>query len=199
MMLAIGGAGVVRFLPNAWSAQFFCSVGRFCQGTDGNDVMTGDHTGTVIDAYAGDDVVNAGAGDDRISGMDVNDNIGGGAGNDYIYGGDGNDSLGDILGSNAIIGGYGSDYIASGRGDDWIYGGPNADIIYAGAGDDHIWHSAAESGPIGSEHRPTEGFPDHSEDYIDCGPGNDEVTLSIEDHDRAIGCETINEEPFHIK
>jgi len=53
--------------------------------------------------------IDAGAGNDTITGSSGNDTIDGGAGNDSISGGAGNDSLGGGLGSDTLTGGGGAD------------------------------------------------------------------------------------------
>ena len=62
----------------------------------------------------GDDILNGGAGADRLYGQTDNDTINGGAGNDLLYGQQGNDIL------NA---GVGRDFLFGGTGDDTLTGG----------------------------------------------------------------------------
>ncbi|MGJ5620168.1 Hint domain-containing protein [Sulfitobacter sp. MF3-043] len=140
-------------------------------GTAGNDNMGTSYTdadGTQMNAYGGDDTVDAGAGDDTIdsgggndlisggSGADSisggggddtidggagDDTIGGGGGDDLIFGGDGNDSITDngAFSEDTIDGGAGNDSIYAGGGNDLIYGGTGSDTIDGHDGDDTIY------------------------------------------------------------
>ncbi|MFS2036840.1 calcium-binding protein [Polaromonas sp. CT11-55] len=113
------------------------------------------------------DIINGGAGNDKISGLGGNDLLYGGAGNDEIDGGDGDDLIGGGAGSDTIHGGAGNDTILSatnvtgfqrsGPGDTWsptlaangggiqmddasdvIDAGDGNDFVYAGRGNDRI-------------------------------------------------------------
>lgn len=59
--------------------------------------------------YGGDDVLNGGAGNDRLYGFAGNDELNGNAGNDTLVGGDGNDRLDGGTGIDRLIGGAGDD------------------------------------------------------------------------------------------
>lgn len=83
---------------------------RKIYGTDGDDAIGGGVENSIlIQAGAGNDVVN------------------GGSGNEIIYGGDGNDSL---------RGGGGTDVIYAGAGDDIVYNDAATDSLYGEAGND---------------------------------------------------------------
>jgi Ca2+-binding RTX toxin-like protein len=111
------------------------------QGTGGNDNIGTSYTdadGTKMNAYGGNDTVDAGAGNDTISagvGDDViysgvgADSVFGGSGNDSIFGGDGNDVINGDAGSDTIFGGAGADTIDGGTGSDRIDGGDGNDVI----------------------------------------------------------------------
>lgn len=85
---------------------------------DGNDVIN------LADFHGGKDVnvwsftVNAGGGNDQVSGMGGADTLNGGAGNDNLFGAGGADTLN------------------GGDGDDYLLGGPGADTLNGGAGRD---------------------------------------------------------------
>ncbi|HEV3343134.1 MAG TPA: calcium-binding protein [Pirellulales bacterium] len=76
----------------------------------------------VINAFGGDDIVNAAG----LPAATVQLIVDGGAGNDQIFGGAGNDSL---------IGGAGNDLIVGGRGNDALFGGDGNDIFVWNPGD----------------------------------------------------------------
>ncbi|MFK3964319.1 calcium-binding protein [Ensifer adhaerens] len=112
----------------------------------GNDrVIAGDLTYLVVEAGAGNDHLEGGAGGDALYGEDGNDYIHGGAGNDSIvtgagddvaYGGDGMDTLANTGGSDVLDGGAGDDWLQ-----DTFPGGGSlgvASILRGGAGNDTI-------------------------------------------------------------
>lgn len=110
-------------------------------GTSGNDNIGTSHTdadGTKMNAYGGNDTVDAGTGNDTINagiGNDViyagtgADSVIGGTGNDSVSGGDGNDTLSGGDGMDTLFGGAGADYIDGGIGADRIDGGEGSDVI----------------------------------------------------------------------
>jgi Ca2+-binding RTX toxin-like protein len=94
---------------------------------NGNDRVTGS---------AGDDSIDAGKGDDTIHGGDGNDTIDGGSNNDKLYGGAGDDYLRGNKGTDTLDGGSGNDtLVMEGRSDrdqdDVFYGGAGTDTILA--------------------------------------------------------------------
>jgi Ca2+-binding RTX toxin-like protein len=126
-------------------------------GTAGNDTIGASYTdagGTQMNAYGGNDTVDAGAGNDSITsgagndsilagaGNDTvyagadNDTVLGGSGDDSVYGGLGNDSILGDTGNDTLYGEAGNDYIAGGDGRDAITGGSGADTMYGGADSD---------------------------------------------------------------
>ncbi|MGL1919994.1 MAG: cadherin-like domain-containing protein [Hyphomicrobiales bacterium] len=76
----------------------------------------------IILAGAGNDKVYAGKGDDYVEGGFGSDIIFGQEGDDVIDGGAQDDAIYDDLGDNVVIGGAGNDLIETGAGDDLIYG-----------------------------------------------------------------------------
>ena len=102
-------------------------------------------------------------GDDYVDGEDGNDIVGGGAGNDQVYGRYGNDQVFGNDGDDQIEGGFGEDYVDGGAGNDTISGTQDADRVAGGPGNDRI---DAVDGAI---------------DRIDCGDGNDIVSVDPND------------------
>lgn len=102
------------------------------------------------------DVIEAGAGTNRILGRQGNDRIYGGGGADYVegnegddfiklgegqgaaYGGDGKDSLLGDVGAQSLSGDSGDDVLDGGAGDDSLVGGDGNDRLFAGAGSDTL-------------------------------------------------------------
>lgn len=84
--------------------------------------------------------IDAGAGDDTLTGSDDDDVIDGNEGDDTIVGYDGDDALVGGAGDDNIDGGAGDDQIAGQAGDDRIRTGAGNDTIYfaRGGGNDTI-------------------------------------------------------------
>lgn len=107
---------------------------------DGDDVMlikTGAKAGvparfvTVARGGAGQDVIRAGTGDDRLLGGPGRDTFAGWKGNDRIFGGPGTDALLGFAGDDLLAGGPGADVLFGQRGRDAMLGGPGTDVILA--------------------------------------------------------------------
>ncbi len=100
-------------------------------GTAYNDHMVAAKSGSQLDAGAGADFLNGGAGHDTLNAGDGNDYMVGGAGNDILEAGGGdNHAFGDA-GDDALNGGSGADYLCGGAGLDTLDGGEGNDTIYA--------------------------------------------------------------------
>jgi Ca2+-binding RTX toxin-like protein len=100
--------------------------------------------------------VDAGGGDDTVSGMGGgglggefptaiaihgeagNDALTGGGGNDTISGGTGSDTLTGAVGGDVVSGGGGNDAVEGGAGKDRLKGGDNGDTIDGGGGNDTL-------------------------------------------------------------
>lgn len=113
------------------------------EGSEFNDVITGNGQANIISGFVGDDVINAGGGDDTIYGDQAvrevgetlgnyeydtdpayvgNDTLNGGAGDDLIYGNAANDTIDGGAGLDTVIGGAGADFIVGGGGaDTFVY------------------------------------------------------------------------------
>ena len=71
--------------------------------------------------------IDAGAGDDSVTGSQGADSIIGGLGNDTLSGNGGNDSIDGGAGNDSIDGGFGDDRLSGGTGADTLTGGFGAD------------------------------------------------------------------------
>jgi Ca2+-binding RTX toxin-like protein len=118
-----------------------------CEGTSGDDSITGTPGPDVIlggdgrdrlRSGLGDDLVCGGPGDDVIVGAAGNDTLAGGGGVDRLRGGSGNDTLLGDDEADLLVGGSGADDIDGGAGDDQLRGGGDADTIRGGLGADRI-------------------------------------------------------------
>jgi hypothetical protein len=118
-----------------------------CEGTSGDDSITGTPGPDVIiggdgrdrlRSGLGDDLVCGGPGDDLIVGAAGNDTLAGGPGVDRVRGGSGNDTLLGDDDADLLVGGSGADDIDGGAGDDQLRGGGDADTLRGGLGADRI-------------------------------------------------------------
>lgn len=152
-------------------------------GGSGNDTLIG------FDSMSGDpfaggstNVLDGGAGNDRIEGYAGNDSLFGGDGadtifglgngaqdgtdDDFISGGAGNDLIDGDRGNDSIEGGSGNDTILAGTGNDRVLGGSGLDSIEGGAGADWI-DGGADADVIKG---------DLGNDTLFGGTGNDTIT-----------------------
>ena len=83
-------------------------------------------------------------------------------GNDTIYGREGWDYIGAYGGKDVIHGGPGMEIVQGDYGDDRIFGEMGHDHVYGGPGNDTI-----------------STIRDNAVDFVDCGPGFDEVDKSV--------------------
>jgi Ca2+-binding RTX toxin-like protein len=136
-------------------------------GTDGPDVIVGLEGNDYIRGNAGDDLIcggpgndssstpyyeadvpglDAGAGDDKVSGGPGDDDVNGNEGSDYLVGGAGHDLVADAwsyhyyggaeaAGDDVLLGGKGPDRLLSTGGNDESHGGPGDDCI----GGETLW------------------------------------------------------------
>ncbi|HSG94532.1 MAG TPA: calcium-binding protein, partial [Afifellaceae bacterium] len=107
---------------------------RYIDAGAGNDTVTGQSSADTILGGTGADSLSGLGGADSLLGGDGNDTILGGAGDDTILGGIGADSVLGGTGNDSILGEDGNDTVFGGGGNDTILGGAGADIIY---GDDN--------------------------------------------------------------
>ncbi len=110
----------------------------YVQGTAG---VTLDMTGSSIEkgyGNSGDDIFDASGSTvaTRVYGRAGNDAITGGDLNDVFYGEDGDDTLTGGLGNDTLVGGSGADSIDGGEGNDAIYIDADDISIFGGAGTD---------------------------------------------------------------
>jgi Ca2+-binding RTX toxin-like protein len=114
-------------------------------GSEGDDTISGDALGNVLEGRGGADVLNGrdgvdtldgGPGTDTLAGGMGNDTLRGGADNDTLSGDDGNDRLEGLAGDDLLLGGIGNDRLEGHAGDDELQGGEGTDTLFGGADDD---------------------------------------------------------------
>ncbi len=111
-----------------------------------------------------DDVIQGGAGNDKLYGLTGDDLLEGGDGNDELYGGQGNDVL---------IGGAGNDVLDGGAGDDVLVGGTGDDVLNGGAGSDTYRFGLGDSQDVINE-----GYA-AGEDVVELGAGIAPTDVSV--------------------
>jgi Ca2+-binding RTX toxin-like protein len=146
---------------------------KLCQGTLGNDIMTGNEDDNFILGYSGNDKMYGRSGQDVLKGGEGKDSIDGGAGHDDIIGDDypvtGRGDSDYIVGDGAYA--YGNDFIYAGEGNDYVNGGNGNDEIYGNDDDDTIIGEFGQDNLHGGS----------GEDKMDGGLGDDSMYGGSED------------------
>lgn len=106
--------------------------------TAGNDIISLPAAGGRVEAGIGDDKVTGGDGSDFIHGNIGFDTISAGAGADTALGGQGDDSIHGNQGADVLSGDLGNDTVQGGQGADTIFGGDGADYLSGDLGDDRL-------------------------------------------------------------
>lgn len=94
---------------------------------EGNDIVSGSELNDEIFGEAGNDIIQAGAGDDFVSGGTGDDVLVGAAGDDVLEGNEDNDLLTGDAGNDTLLGGSGDDFLEGGSGSDVVDGGEGND------------------------------------------------------------------------
>jgi len=109
------------------------------QAGSGNDTVTGGSVADYLRGNDGNDSVQGGAAFDDINGNKGDDTIDGGSGgSDWLVGGQGDDLITAHHSGNLLYGNLGNDTLVSGDGVDIVRGGQGDDSIVGGAGNDFI-------------------------------------------------------------
>lgn len=160
------------------------------EGTDGPDVIDTGAGNDRVWSYGGADEVRGGPGRDLLD-LGGGDDFGhAGSGHDTVLGGPGDDVIGYGRGANLLRGGPGADALIS-AGADTLYGGPGPDHISI-EGEGLVWASAGAGDDLVEIHR-----LDDDADTIRCGKGYDRVqyyTPGRDVRDRLVGCEEVADE-----
>ncbi len=138
--------------------------------------------GFIVNAGGGDDTVSGkeggGLGGDfaatlTISGEEGDDVLTGGDGDDVITGGNGNDNLKAGAGRDTVDGGSGADAVSGGDGIDAVVGGGGSDAVKGGDGSDSVGGDAGGDTLSGGE----------GSDIVNGGEGNDKLKGGGNDDD----------------
>ena len=158
------------------------TAGIFARASEVADHLTGTEFRDIFRLLGGDDVVEAGGGNDRILAGAGDDIVLAGAGRDEVFGGDGDDLIFTNGGADTVEGGKGRDAILLGRGDDIADGGNGSDLLLGHGGDDLL--IGGKGGDLligGSGSNRLKGGDGHDGlvaggaggDYLDGGNGDD--------------------------
>ncbi len=154
---------------------------NFAFGTGRDDIInkTGESRRQVIDAGAGNDKVTGGLAADYIDGGDDNDTLSGSKGADTLVGGLGDDvlyadssvNLRSETSANLLSGGDGADTIYGANGKDTLDGGEDGDLLFGYSGADVIRGDGGDDTIDGGLGR----------DLIKAGEGNDNIAVDSND------------------
>ena len=174
-----GGQPVIVQGPT-WAVIELTVNGLSAYGVFGADLSTMDDAPDVVDGGAGDDRIMGGRGGDRLMGGAGNDVIRGQVGDDILEGGAGDDTLqGDGLtnvpGSydNTDPAQHGADFIDGGAGNDVAWGQGQNDLLYGGAGNDKLWGDDTEANLAGEFHGDDDLDGEAGDDRLVGGGRND--------------------------
>lgn len=113
------------FDATASSIEVWVGNGHAVSGTSAADTF--DLGG--LTSVSGLPYIDAGSGNDTVTGSDFADDLRGGAGNDTLNGGGGNDILTGDDGNDTLNGGGGNDILIGGNGTDTYHGGSGDDVL----------------------------------------------------------------------
>jgi len=134
-------------------------------GGDGHDTLLGGSDDDKIWAGSGNDLVDGGADDDMLGGMNGFDTVLGGGGDDTIWGGGWSDTLEGGAGNDSVLGGNGNDFVLGDAGNDYLDGGLHADTLNGGEGQDTLLGGAGNDVVYGG----------NGDDYASGNVGYDEI------------------------
>ena len=152
---------------------------------DGDDTVSGREDGGLGDVFATALTIDGDVGNDALTGGDGDDEISGGSGNDTVKGGAGDDTLDGGSGADVVSGGDASDVVMGGSGSDQIKGGDGGDTIDGGAGGDTVTGGEGAdtvNGGDGNDRLKGGG----NDDDVNGDPGRDELAGG-RGNDRCLG------------
>ncbi|MFN8742342.1 MAG: right-handed parallel beta-helix repeat-containing protein, partial [Pirellula sp.] len=199
-----GGAGLDLLDGQSGNDVLFAGagLGKRLFGGDGDDEIYGADEGSedenFTDAIWFGDVIDGGAGNDKIFGLGGadyivagpgDDEVDGGDHGDWISGGDGNDRInagiqpsigpGDQLfgddGNDILIGSHRADFLYGGTGNDRIEGLDGNDHLEGNEGDDEIYGGFGQNSILGQLGDDYLVGSDDGDDLIEGGDGNDRI------------------------
>jgi hypothetical protein len=134
---AIGGAGEDTItMELSWGAEK--KLPFHVEAGPGDDVVTGGSGDDTIYLGSGDDIASGRAGNDSLWGENHHDVLDGGEGDDLLSGDAGDDMLTGGEGDDTLRGEDGADELRGGAGSDELTGGAGTDLFFGDAGADTI-------------------------------------------------------------
>ncbi|MEO1241804.1 MAG: hypothetical protein AAFX54_07835 [Pseudomonadota bacterium] len=141
------------------------TVLEIVQAGGGNDRITGNSGANVISGNDGLDTIDGGGGPDALSGERGHDSLSGSNGNDTLLGGAGKDVLSGGKGFDYLLGGDQGDILSGDELNDTLDGGGGSDTLNGGDGDDLILGGSGRDVIDGGS----------GEDSIDAAAGDDTI------------------------
>jgi Ca2+-binding RTX toxin-like protein len=164
--------------------------------TNSNDTLDATGVDERICGLLGNDVINAGGGNDTVFGdlCDVKAKLSaaqaGVGGNDTLNGGTGNDTLYGAGGTDKLLGADGADRLFGGAGNDTLDGGKGKDALDGGAGNDRLTGGADVNTYRGGAGDDTVNAANGKKETVDCGAGKKD-SASVDKADKVKGCEKV--------
>ena len=131
----------------------------------GDDTVSGKGGGGLGAEFPTAITIHGEAGNDALTGGRGSDTTSGGTGSDTLQGAAGGDTLDGGAGSDIVSGGDGDDTVDGGAGKDRLKGGDNSDTIDGGGGNDALTAGSGDDVVIGGD----------GNDVLDGGGGDDDV------------------------
>jgi Ca2+-binding RTX toxin-like protein len=151
----------------------------------GDDTVSGKEGGGLGGVFAMALTIRGEDGNDALTGGDGDDEISGGSGIDTIRGGAGGDTLDGGSGGDVVSGGDASDAVTGGAGNDQLKGGDGGDTVDGGAGGDRL--SGGEGADTVNGGDGNDGIRGGgNDDDVNGDPGRDELAGG-HGNDRCLG------------
>lgn len=177
-----GLSGCIRF-PAGSVISIRCSADQlaafFMDLGNQDDIVIVNEENAVLTGYQL--AVNAGLGDDSLTGGNEDDEFLGGSGSDLLDGNGGIDLLYGEAGDDRMLGGNGGDYLNGSSGNDIMYGEAGNDTLDGGSYDDFLDGGSGTDTLIGGSGGDRIHAVDGVRDTIDCGLGRDTVRADFLD------------------
>ena len=148
-------------------------IGAYVDAGAGNDAITGGEGPDTLTGGAGKDLVDGGLGNDRVAGNGGHDYLIGGVGDDRLYGGNQNDHMEGGGGVDRLWGGENEDFLVGGGSNDKLFGEGGNDILYGGSHNDLIIGGAGIDNLFGLAGNDSLNGLDGEADLLDGGDGDD--------------------------
>jgi Ca2+-binding RTX toxin-like protein len=148
--------------------------GETLEGTQQNDVLSGNESPNTIWGRAADDTIFGNGGNDIAKGQNGTDTVHGGNDNDDVTGGPGNDTLTGDNGADTVSGEGDNDIVNGGAGNDTLYGNEGGDEL-TGAGEDDTIRAGSGTDLLWGNEGTDQLYGEDGPDTLHGGSGNDEL------------------------